>query len=98
VVCGAPNLNVGDKIAFACVGAQLIDPYKGGVVCLTPAKIRGVLSSGMVCSEKELGISDNHEGILVLPPEVPLGAPLADYLGDAIIDLDITPNRPIVFP
>ena len=58
------------------------------------AKIRGVVSSGMVCSEKELGISDRHEGIMVLPEEAPLGVPLADYLGDAILNLDVTPNRP----
>jgi len=94
VVCGAPNLNVGDKIAFARVGAQLIDPYKGGVTRLTSAKIRGVVSSGMVCSEKELGISESHEGIMVLSPELPVGAPLSDHLGEVIFDLDITPNRP----
>ncbi len=94
VVCGAPNLKVGDKVAFACVGAQLVDGHSGQIVRLKPAKIRGVVSSGMVCSEKELGISDNHEEILVLPAEAPVGTPLADYLGDVIFDLDITPNRP----
>ncbi len=94
VVCGAPNLNVGDKIAFAHVGAQLIDGHTGQVLSLKPARIRGVDSSGMVCSEKELGISDSHEGIMVLPAEAPTGAPLADYLGDTILDLDVTPNRP----
>ena len=94
VVCGAPNLRLGDKIAFARVGAQLIDGHTGQVSTLKPAKIRGVVSSGMVCSEKELGISDRHEGIIVLPDEAPVGAPLADYLGDAILNLEITPNRP----
>lgn len=94
VVCGAPNLSVGDKIAFARVGAQLIDAHSGQVATLKSAKIRGVLSSGMVCSEKELGISERHEGILVLPDDAPVGMPLADYLSDAILDLDITPNRP----
>ncbi|MFC1904475.1 phenylalanine--tRNA ligase subunit beta [Chloroflexota bacterium] len=94
VVCGAPNLVVGDKIAFAYVGAQLIDGHNGQVECLKSAKIRGVVSSGMVCSEKELGISDSHEGIMVLPAEAPVGTPLADYLGDTILDLDVTPNRP----
>ena len=94
VVCGAPNLRVGDKIAFARVGAQLIDGHTGQVATLTSAKIRGVLSSGMVCSEKELGISDRHEGIMVLPNEAPVGTPLSDYLGDAILNLDVTPNRP----
>ena len=94
VVCGAPNLRVGDKIAFAHVGARLMDGHTGQVVTLKSAKIRGVVSSGMVCSEKELGISDSHEGIMVLPAEAPVGTPLADYLGDVIFDLDITPNRP----
>ncbi len=94
VVCGAPNLNIGDKIAFARVGAQLIDGHTGEIAKLKPAKIRGVESSGMVCSEKELGISDNHTEILVLPADAPGGAPLADYFGDAVFDLDVTPNRP----
>ncbi|MFC1901506.1 phenylalanine--tRNA ligase subunit beta [Chloroflexota bacterium] len=94
VVCGAPNLNIGDKIAFAGVGARLINPYNGEVEELKTAKIRGVASSGMICSEKELGISDSHEGILVLSPEAPLGTPLADYMGDTVLDIDVTPNRP----
>ncbi len=94
VVCGAPNLRVGDKIAFARVGAQLIDPDTGKLTTLKPAKIRGVVSSGMVCSEKELGISDRHEGIMVLPDDAPPGVPLADYLGDAVLNLEVTPNRP----
>jgi phenylalanyl-tRNA synthetase beta chain len=94
VVCGAPNLKVGDKIAFARVGARLINPYDGKVEELKPAKIRGVVSRGMVCSEKELGISDSHEGIMVLPAEAKVGTPLADYLGDTILDIDITANRP----
>jgi phenylalanyl-tRNA synthetase beta chain len=94
VVCGAPNLKVGDKVAFASVGAQLVDGHTGQVFRLKSAKIRGVASSGMVCSEKELGISDSHEGIMVLPAEAPVGTPLADYMGDVILDFDITPNRP----
>jgi phenylalanyl-tRNA synthetase beta chain len=94
VVCGAPVLQVGDKVAFARVGAELIDGHTGQLSRLKTAKIRGVESSGMVCSEKELGLSDSHEGILVLPPEAPVGTPLADYLGDVIFDLDVTPNRP----
>ena len=94
VVCGAPNLNLGDRVAFAHVGAQLIDGHSGEVFRLKPAKIRGVVSKGMACSEKELGISDSHEGIMVLPAEAPIGTPLAEYLGDTIFDADITPNRP----
>jgi phenylalanyl-tRNA synthetase beta chain len=94
VVCGAPNLRLGDKVAFARVGAQLIDGHSGQAFQLKSAKIRGVVSNGMACSEKELGISDSHEGIMVLPTEAPLGTPLAEYLGDIIFDIDVTPNRP----
>ena len=94
VVCGAPNLRLGDKIAFASVGAELIDGHTGEKTVLKAAKIRGVTSSGMVCSEKELGISDSHEGIMVLPSEAPLGSPLADFLSDTVFDLEVTPNRP----
>ena len=93
VVCGAPNLNCGDRIAFAAVGAELIDGHSGKKAVLKEAKIRGVVSCGMVCSEKELGMSDSHEGILVLPAEAPRGMPLADFLGDTVLDLETTPNR-----
>jgi len=94
VVCGASNLKVGDKVAFARVGAQLIDGHSGQVVQLEAARIRGVASNGMLCSERELGISDYHEDIMVLAAGAPVGTPLADFMGDVIFDLDITPNRP----
>ena len=94
VVCGAPNLTIGDKIAFAEVGAELIDGHTGQKAQLKPAKIRGVVSEGMICSEKELGISGTHEGILVLPQSVQLGMLLADYMGDTILDIAVTSNRP----
>jgi phenylalanyl-tRNA synthetase beta chain len=94
VVCAAPNIAVGQRVPFARVGAQLIDGHTGEKLTLKPAKIRGILSEGMVCSEKELGISDSHEGIMVLPSEAPVGIPLGEYLGDTIFDLDVTPNRP----
>jgi phenylalanyl-tRNA synthetase beta chain len=94
VVCGAPNLNVGDKIAFARSGARLINPYDGKVEELKPAKIRGVVSRGMICSERELGISENHEGILVLGAEAKVGTPLAEHMGDTVLDIDVTANRP----
>jgi phenylalanyl-tRNA synthetase beta chain len=94
VVCGAPNLTVGDKIAFAEVGAELMDGHTGQKTQLKPAKIRGVVSEGMVCSEKELGLSDNHEGILVLPRTAPVGLPLADFMGDTVLDIAVTSNRP----
>jgi len=93
-VCGAPNIEIGQRVPFAHIGARLIDPHTEETVQLKPAKIRGVASEGMVCSEKELGISDSHEGILVLPSEAPIGTPLGAYLGDVIFDFDVTPNRP----
>ena len=94
VVCGAPNLNEGDKVAFAPVGSLLKDSKTGEEAVLKEATIRGVTSAGMICSEKELGISDSHEGIMVLPSETPLGSSLSEILGDSILDFDITPNRP----
>ncbi len=94
VICGAPNIRAGQKVPFAQTGAKLIDGHTGKVALLKPTRIRGILSEGMVCSEKELGISENHDNILVLSPEAPVGMPLNDYLGDVIFDLDVTPNRP----
>ncbi len=93
-VCGAPNIGLGQKVPFAHIGARLTDAYTEEAIVLKPVKIRGVYSDGMVCSEKELGISESHEGILVLPLEAPIGTPLGAYLGDVIFDLDVTPNRP----
>ena len=91
VVCGAPNAAVGLRAAFAPPGARL--PGLGEVKA---ARIRGVVSEGILCSEKELGVSDDHSGILVLPAEAPRGADLSTYLGldDWILDIEITPNRP----
>ena len=100
VVTGAPNLfeykGKGRlpkplKVAYANTGATLYDGHQPGQVLATlkPTKIRGVPSDAMVCSEKELGISDEHEGIMFLPEDAPVGKPLADYMGDAVLNLDI---------
>ena len=94
VVCGAPNVAAGAKIAYAPVGTKLIDGHTGEATILKPAKIRGVASNGMCCSEKELGISENHEGILIISAETPIGTPLTELMGDAIFNLEVTPNRP----
>jgi phenylalanyl-tRNA synthetase beta chain len=94
VVCGAPNVAVNAKIAYAPVGSHLVNPSTNQPEKLKSAKIRGVVSNGMACSEKELGISENHEGILILPPDAPIGKPLTEYLGDVIFNLEVTPNRP----
>ena len=100
-VTGAPNLfpykgagPVSLKVAFAMEGAELYDGHKEGFVKtrLKRTKIRGVPSRSMVCSEKELGLSEEHEGIMFLPDDAPVGVALADYLGDIVLDLDLTPN------
>lgn len=89
VVCGAPNARVGIKVPFALVGAKL-DDFK-----IKKAKLRGVESFGMLCSERELGLSDHHEGLMELPADAPLGSDINDYLGleDVVIEVDLTPNR-----
>ena len=94
VVCGAPNVEEGQKIAFATLGAQLIHPQTGKITTLKPAKIRGVESVGMVCSDLELGLGTDHKGIKVLPDNALVGAPLSDFLKDPILEVEITPNRP----
>ncbi|MCY4583173.1 MAG: phenylalanine--tRNA ligase subunit beta [Chloroflexi bacterium] len=94
VVCGAPNVAAGQKIAFARVGAVLTSGKSGEPTELTAAVIRGVESAGMVCSERELGLSDEHEGILVLPGDSPVGEPLASVLPSAgALEVEVTPNR-----
>ncbi len=103
VLTGAPNLfeykgkgplDAPLKVAYAREGATIIDAHdpRTPIVKLKRRKIRGVESYSMACSEKELGISDEHEGIIILDPDAPTGAPLADYLGDAVFDIAITPN------
>ncbi len=93
VVCGAPNVAPGQKICFAKVGTVLFNTHTNKTEPLKAAKIRGVVSEGMICSARELGIGDDHEGIVVLDPAAPVGMPLTDYLGDYILDLEVTPNR-----
>jgi phenylalanyl-tRNA synthetase beta chain len=93
VVCGAPNVAAGQKVAFAFEGAQLVSGKSGKVETLKRAKIRGVESAGMVLSEMELGLSDDHTGILELPPEATVGRPLAEELGDVVLDLSTWANR-----
>lgn len=93
VVCGAPNLAVGQKVAFATEGARLIDGHTGQTSELKLRPIRGVDSAGMVLSEKELGLSGDHEGILVLAQDAIVGRPLVEQIGDEILDLSTWANR-----
>lgn len=103
VLTGAPNLfpykGKGElpkplKVAYAREGARIIDAYTPGnnVTVLKRKKIRGVESYSMACSERELGISDEHEGIIILDDDAPTGMPLVDYMGDVVLDIAITPN------
>ncbi|MCZ6614209.1 MAG: phenylalanine--tRNA ligase subunit beta, partial [Chloroflexi bacterium] len=94
VVCGAPNVASGQRVAFARPGARLHDPDTGRLETLKAARIRGVESAGMVCSERELGLGEDHTGILVLDGDAPVGTPLADHLGDVVLDTEPTTNRP----
>ncbi len=89
VVCGAPNARPGIKVPFALVGAKL-DDFK-----IKKAKLRGVESFGMLCSERELGLSENHEGLMELADDAPVGTDINGYLqlDDSIIEVDLTPNR-----
>jgi len=99
LVTGAPNIReMGNsfpepapKVALALTGAMLIDAYHEDrpLKKLKPAKIRGIASEGMLCSELELGLSEEHEGILILPDDAPVGTLLQDFLGDTILHFDI---------
>lgn len=89
VVCGAPNVAAGQKIAFAPVGTYI--PSAGFTI--ERRKLRGVVSEGMICSEAELGLGESHDGIMVLPADLEVGRPLAEILGDVIYEVDVTPNR-----
>ena len=93
VVCGAPNIEVGQKVPFAKIGAHLPVGFT-----IEPRKIRGIESSGMICSEQELGLSEASDGILVLDSSSSVGHEIASALGqdDVIFELGVTPNRPDV--
>jgi tRNA-binding EMAP/Myf-like protein len=89
IVCGAPNARAGLKAPLAKIGAKV------GDITIKAAKLRGVESSGMLCSAKELGLDADASGLLELPADAPVGTPLAQYLGlpDASIEIGLTPNR-----
>ena len=103
VLTGAPNLfpykGIGPlekplKVAYAREGAQIYDGHQPGQVLTTlkRTKIRGFDSYSMICSEKELGISEDHEGVIILDEDAPVGVPLVAYMGDAVLDISILPN------
>src|ERR1700728_760455 len=90
VICGAINFAAGDRVAFATVGAQLPGGFE-----ITAAKKYGRVSEGMICAVDELGIGKDHSGILILPPDTPLGVDFAAYAGlrDDVLDITVTPDR-----
>ena len=95
IVCGAPNCDAGQKVPLATIGTVFIDKESGKDFQIKQAKLRGVESSGMLCSEKELGLSEQGGGIMILPSTAPTGTPFAEYMKcDTVFDLEITPNRP----
>ncbi len=94
IVCGAPNVAEGQKVVVATMGTVL---YKGeDTFTIKKTKIRGAISEGMICAEDEIGIGTSHDGIMVLPDEVEVGTPAADYFNvetDSIFEIGLTPNR-----
>ena len=91
IVCGAPNIAAGIKVPVATIGAVLPGDFK-----IKKSKLRGVVSMGMNCSARELGLGGDHSGIMILPEDTPCGMPFAEYVGssDTVLDCEITPNRP----
>ena len=95
IVCGAPNVAVGQKVVVAPVGTT-IHPVTGEPLTMKLAKIRNAESEGMICAEDEIGIGQSHAGIIVLPPDTPVGIPAAEYFKpyeDIIYEIGLTPNR-----
>lgn len=95
IVCGAPNVAVGQKVVVATIGTTIY-PLSGEPVTMKKAKIRGVESQGMICAEDEIGLGESHAGIMVLPADTKVGTPAADYFKpytDHIYEIGLTPNR-----
>lgn len=95
IVCGAPNVAVGQKVIVATIGSTIY-PVNGEPVTMKKAKIRGVESQGMICAEDEIGLGENHAGIMILPAGTKVGMPAAEYFKpyeDFIFEIGLTPNR-----
>lgn len=94
IVCGAPNVDEGQKVVVATVGTTL--KMNGKDFPIKKAKIRGEVSEGMICAEDEIGMGDSHEGIIVLDNDAPVGKPVKEYFNvedDTVLEIDLTPNR-----
>ncbi len=95
VVCGAPNCDPGLKAPLATVGTSLNDHRTGRSTTISDANIRGTASKGMLCSSRDIGIDDCHDGIMILPKHLAVGTPICKFLvPDTVFDVEITPNRP----
>jgi phenylalanyl-tRNA synthetase beta chain len=99
IICGAPNHQPGDKVALILPGFALpLKPGETEPFVIKERKVFGVVSQGMMCSKKELGLGADAEGIIILPPDAKVGQPFAEHLGraagDVVYDLEVTPNRP----
>lgn len=95
IVCGAPNCDAGKKVPLATLGTVFDDEESGKKLIIKKCKLRGVESSGMLCSARELGLSKDHEGLMELSSEYKTGAPFKEIVkGDTVFELEITPNRP----
>jgi phenylalanyl-tRNA synthetase beta chain len=95
IVCGAPNVAVGQKVLVATVGATLY-PSKGDSFKISKSKIRGEVSEGMICAEDEIGLGESHDGILILPNEFEIGKPASEYFkvyNDFVFEIGLTANR-----
>jgi phenylalanyl-tRNA synthetase beta chain len=95
IVCGAPNVETGQKVVVATIGTTLF-PLTGESFIIKESKIRGELSQGMLCAEDEMGLGESHAGLLILPTELAAGSSVADYFGvknDFVFEIGLTPNR-----
>lgn len=95
IVCGAPNVQTGLHVIVATIGTTLY-PADAEPFSIKESKIRGEISQGMICSEKEIGIGESHEGIIILPDNTPVGVPASEFYGissDFIFEIGLTPNR-----
>lgn len=95
IVCGAPNVEAGQKVIVATVGTT-VHPMTGEPFEIKKSKIRGELSEGMICAEDEIGLGESHAGIMVLDADAKIGTPAAEFFGiktDAVLEIGLTPNR-----
>ncbi|RYG46254.1 MAG: phenylalanine--tRNA ligase subunit beta, partial [Chitinophagaceae bacterium] len=95
IVCGAPNVAAGQKVVVAIIGTELT-PLHGEPFRIKKAKIRGEESMGMLCAADEIGLGEDHEGIIILPADAKTGGPVAKYFSvepDTIFEVGLTPNR-----